>query len=52
MNFKNKAETIIRNNSRGDFTIPCSTLYPFQWNWDSAFCALGIFTYDKERALK
>ena len=52
MNLKGKAETIIRNNSRGDFTIPCSTLYPFQWNWDSAFCALGIFTYDKERALK
>ena len=52
MNLKDKAESIIRNNSRGDFTIPCNTLYPFQWNWDSAFCALGIFTYDKERALK
>jgi len=48
---ENKAKKIIENNNRGDFTIPCDTLYPFQWNWDSAFCALGIYTYDKERAL-
>lgn len=46
-----KAENIIRNNSRGDFTIPCGTLYPFQWNWDSAFCALGIYCYNKDRAI-
>lgn len=52
MSIKNKAENVMRNNSRGDFTIPCGSLYPFQWNWDSAFCALGIFTYDKQRALK
>lgn len=47
-----KAQTIIRNNSRGNFTIPCSKLYPFQWNWDSAFTALGIFSYDQDRAIK
>ena len=47
-----KAQTIIRNNSRGNFTIPCSKLYPFQWNWDSAFTALGIFSYDQNRAIK
>lgn len=52
MTLKKQAEHIIKNNSRGDFTIPCDSLYPFQWNWDSAFCALGIFTYDKSRALK
>ena len=46
-----KAENIIRNNSRGDFTIPCENLYPFQWNWDSAFCALGIYCYNKDRAI-
>lgn len=50
--FKNEAVNIIKNNSRGDFTIPCSKLYPFQWNWDSAFCALGIYTYDKQRAIR
>ena len=49
---KNKAITIIKNNSRGNFTIPCKELYPFQWNWDSAFCALGIYTYDSYRAVK
>ena len=48
---QNKAQNIIKSNSRGDFTIPCDTLYPFQWNWDSAFSALGIFTYDQQRAL-
>lgn len=49
---QNKAKNIIKSNSRGGFTIPCDTLYPFQWNWDSAFCALGIYTYNKERALR
>ena len=49
---QNKAKNIIKNNSRGNFTIPCDTLYPFQWNWDSAFCALGIYTYNKDRALQ
>ena len=47
-----RAQHIIKSNSRGGFTIPCNTLYPFQWNWDSAFCALGIYTYNKERALR
>ena len=51
-NLLDEAKTIIKNNSRGDFTIPCDKLYPFQWNWDSAFTALGIYSYDKERALK
>ena len=50
--FKDEAVDIIKNNSRGDFTIPCNNLYPFQWNWDSAFCALGIYTYDKKRAIR
>ena len=48
---KSKAISIIKSNSRGNFTIPCDTLYPFQWNWDSAFSALGIYSYDEERAL-
>ena len=32
------------------FTIPTARLYPFQWNWDSAFVALGLATYDLDRA--
>jgi len=42
-------ETLAKND-RGDFTIPTAGLYPYQWNWDSAFCALGIATYDMDRA--
>lgn len=45
------AKSIIKNNSRGNFTIPCDALYPFQWNWDSVFSALGIYMYDSERAI-
>lgn len=42
-------ETLVKND-RGGFTIPTAGLYPYQWNWDSAFCALGIATYDMDRA--
>lgn len=40
----------LAKNDRGGFTIPTSGLYPYQWNWDSAFIALGIATYDMDRA--
>ncbi len=42
-------DTLARND-RGGFTIPTAGLYPYQWNWDSAFIALGIATYDMDRA--
>ena len=45
-----KAVEIINRNDRGGFTIPTNKLYPHQWNWDSAFSALGIATYNKMRA--
>ena len=37
-----QAEQILRDNWQGAFTIPCSRLYPFQWNWDSGFVSLGL----------
>ncbi|WP_420863511.1 MGH1-like glycoside hydrolase domain-containing protein [Algirhabdus cladophorae] len=40
----------LAKNDRGGFTIPTAGLYPYQWNWDSAFIALGIATYDMDRA--
>ena len=40
----------LAKNDRGGFTIPTEGLYPYQWNWDSAFIALGIATYDMDRA--
>ncbi|MGC6517694.1 MAG: MGH1-like glycoside hydrolase domain-containing protein [Candidatus Puniceispirillaceae bacterium] len=45
-----QARTILKKNDRGGFTIPTARLYPFQWNWDSAFIAIGIATMDSERA--
>ncbi|WP_298361910.1 hypothetical protein [uncultured Litoreibacter sp.] len=42
-------DTLVKND-RGGFTIPTAGLYPYQWNWDSAFIALGIATYDMDRA--
>ena len=47
-----EAKAILELNDLGNFTIPTKRLYPYQWNWDSAFSALGIATYDYDRALK
>ena len=50
MNLTQTAIDILTQNDRGGFTIPTKGLYPYQWNWDSAFVALGIATYDMDRA--
>ena len=47
-----EAIDVILKNDRGGFTIPTGRLYPYQWNWDSGFTALGISLFDKERAWK
>lgn len=44
------AREILRGNDRGGYTVPRPGLYPFQWNWDSAFVALGFATFDMDRA--
>jgi glycogen debranching enzyme len=44
------ARRILKENDQGGFTLPTRRLYPFQWNWDSAFAALGFSTFDHERA--
>lgn len=44
------ARAILRGNDRGGYTVPNGRVYPFQWNWDSAFVALGFDTFDRERA--
>jgi alpha,alpha-trehalase len=49
-NLKQQAEAVLTANDRGGFTIPTAKLYPFQWNWDSAFAALGFATFDMPRA--
>lgn len=44
------AKKVLLHNDRGGFTIPTAKLYPFQWNWDSAFAAWGFSTMDLPRA--
>ena len=48
--FAEAARTVLRTNDRGGYTVPTARLYPYQWNWDSAFCAMGFATFDEARA--
>lgn len=45
-----QAIAVLRENDRGRYTVPTKGLYPFQWNWDSCFTALGQSHYDFDRA--
>ena len=48
--FDLRAREILRENDRGGYTVPTRGLYPYQWNWDSAFAALGFAEFDLDRA--
>lgn len=45
-----QARAILRANDRGGYCVPTARLYPFQWNWDSAFVAMGWSVFDPTRA--
>lgn len=45
-----QARDILIKNDRGGYTVPTQGLYPYQWNWDSAFVALGFAAFDRQRA--
>ena len=47
-----EAITILRSNEWGGYTLPALGLYPYQWNWDSMFVALGYSEFDINRAWK
>jgi len=47
---RQQAIDILKANDRGGFTIPSPRLYPYQWNWDSVFAALGLAAFDNDRA--
>ncbi len=49
--FLERARAVLAANDRGGYTVPTDRLYPFQWNWDSAFVAMGFATFDIDRAL-
>ena len=49
-NLDQAAQAILTANDRGGYTVPNGQVYPFQWNWDSAFVALGFDAFDRDRA--
>lgn len=51
MSLAERARATLTANDRGGYTVPTDKLYPFQWNWDSAFVAMGFATFDIDRAL-
>jgi hypothetical protein len=47
-----QAERVLRGNDLGTYTKPSGHLYPHQWNWDSAFSAIGWAYLDWDRAVQ
>jgi glycogen debranching enzyme len=45
-----EAVRVLESNRRDGYTVPSETLYPFQWNWDSAFVAIGLARVDPAAA--
>jgi glycogen debranching enzyme len=46
------AIAVLDRNWRSGYTVPSPKLYPFQWNWDSGFIALGLAYHRPERAIE
>ena len=46
------AKEVLNNNWRNGYTIPSARLYPFQWNWNSGFIALGLAYYAPQKAME
>lgn len=50
-NLIDKAKQVLNANFQPKgFSIPCEGLYPFQWNWDSGFIAIGFAHFDFAKA--
>ena len=47
---KAAAASVLRANDTGRYTLPSRSLYPHQWNWDSALASLGWAELDASRA--
>lgn len=47
-----KAIEVLNKNWKGNFSIPCENLYPFQWFWDSGLIAIGFAHFDMPKAEK
>ena len=46
-----QCQFVLEKNWKGTFTIPSPRLYPFQWNWDSGFIAIGNLYLNPEKAI-
>lgn len=46
----NIAKQVLQDNRHGKHTIPAEGIYPHQWFWDSCFIAIGLSSYDINRA--
>ena len=46
---RERAIAILRQNDRGGYSVPTDGLYPFQWNWDAGFAAMGYGCFDEVR---
>ncbi len=44
-----RAVEVLRRNDSGSFVKPGPSVYPFQWNWDSALVAIGLARVAPER---
>jgi glycogen debranching enzyme len=44
-----RARAVLAGNDMGSFVRPGRELYPHQWNWDSAFVAIGLAHVAPER---
>ncbi|MFY0594134.1 MGH1-like glycoside hydrolase domain-containing protein [Roseivirga sp.] len=48
-----EASQILKGNTWEDrYTVPSANLYPYQWNWDSGFVAMGFAHFDVSRAIR
>ncbi|HEY6103819.1 MAG TPA: trehalase family glycosidase [bacterium] len=47
-----QAVAVLRRNDVAGYTKPSGRLYPHQWNWDSAFVAIGLAHVDWLRAAR
>jgi hypothetical protein len=47
-----QAAAVLRGNDVAGYTKPSGRLYPHQWNWDSAFIAIGLAHIDWPRAAR
>lgn len=52
MDLEKLCVSVLEKNWYDGFTIPSPKLYPFQWNWDSGFIALGYLRYNTEHAFQ